>query len=302
MYRPSSNLSKFIFQNNYELETDPGIAKFFYDLKKIIDENNCINEIWYAPSGKRNRDFDTYEPNNLLTHFCFNPKIIKKLLIMRADPNILFEKNNSTFYHILGSFIRLCNSCFEYELHGTDRILRISKTIKYILNYNVDPTKFNKSQIKLNKSQIKFNKSMSSQTFDINFFLMIFHQATIYDRTNNEHFIIFINVVRYFILKLNKYYLQDNKIRIIPANLVRHSMFSLNLDEFGKFQMNQNNLNKFKKEKEYLIDKFKITICFNVLTVYNKFFAKELKFDKIYNIVFEYKMNESNFKNIQNLI
>ena len=93
---------------------------------------------------------------------------------------------------------------------------------------------------------------------------------------NNEHYISFLIIIlKNIIIRCNKKYLEESKIKIIPSDLMQNCIFSLTLDLFRQFQIKENDLGNLLPvvsissehlcyKKNLRIDKLKISLCFNV--------------------------------------
>ena len=289
MYR--SELESFIYDNKHIWENDSNNEKFFDNLKLIISKKkNSINEIWGQPCGLPGCNCGH---NNLLHLYCREPKIIEKLLILGANPNTFFG-DNTTFYEIIKEFVSQYLISYRYG-HDTIQLTKIYETILYLLDYGADPN--------------TFPKLLNVNNFDINFFLILYCLTIKENGIDKKCFTILVNFLKNFILKLNKKYLQDNNIRIIPADLVQHSIFTFDLEIFKHFQLNENDLGNLSTEciqstKNLRIDKFRISIYFNISKIMNVYqFVKE-KFEgnQVFIIEFEYDFNEDNFKDLKKLL
>ena len=282
----------FVHGFNYELD-DPDITKFFINLKLLILDNDCINENWYISCG--NYGCQCHKGNNLLYNYFPQPKIIEKLLILGANPNTLLQKEKTTFNMIVERFIA------EYKLCcGNERSIillsKIYETVLHLLNYGGDLSKFPKSNPK--------NKKIGLKSF-----LLTYYDTFRFGFNRKYCFIFFVDFLKNIILKLDKKYLEDNTVRIIPFDLVQHCIFSFDLESFKQFQINENDLGDLKTEciqsiKNLRVDKFKISFYFNIAKILNDYdvVKEKLKNDIINNIAFEYDLNESNFMNLKKLI
>ena len=292
-----SELVSFLYNRVYDFKTESDYAKFFANILEIISKNDCINEIWQIRCGLVG--CFCFERQNLLTFFCCKPKIIEYLLMLGINPNTLKIGKKSSYDIIVRKFIE------EYRLFYVDQcdlhsLFELTETMGLLLNYGGDINKIPKIKELAFKNNLDYEESKS-----INFFLMAFHKTIM--TNNNENYILFLIRILNLIIKCDKKYLEESKIKIIPSDLMQQCIFSFTLDQFKQFQIKENNLGNIlpldcilpeyiPHKKNLRIDKLKIFICFNVGNLL------EDECDKVYNIGIDYDMNELNFEDLKKLI